>query len=40
MGGMVKGWFKKLIRDYAIAVDHHVRTGETVNKDNFKSIKK
>lgn len=40
MGGMMKGNFKKLIRDYAIAVEHHVNTGETVNKDNFKDIKK
>ena len=40
MGGMVKGNFKKLIRDYAIAVEHHVNTGEKVNKSNFKSIKK
>ncbi|MEM1321495.1 MAG: SRPBCC family protein [Bacteroidota bacterium] len=40
MGGLMKGNFKKLIRDYAIAIEHYVKTGESVNKDNFKSIKK
>ena len=40
MGGMMKGKFKKLIQDYAVAIEHHVNTGEAVNKDNFKSIKK
>lgn len=40
MGGMMKGSFKKLIKDYAIAIEHNVKTGEVVNKDNFKSIKK
>ncbi|MEM6628539.1 MAG: SRPBCC family protein [Bacteroidota bacterium] len=40
MGGMMKGNFKKLIREYALAIEHHVNTGEPVNKDNFKSIKK
>ena len=40
MGGMMKGNFKKLIRDYAIAIEHHVKTGENVNKDNFKAVKK
>ena len=36
MGGMMKKSFKKLIQDYAIAIEHHVTTGENVNKDNFK----
>ena len=40
IGGMMKGQFKKLIQDYAIAVEHHVKTGEDVNKSNFKEIKK
>ena len=40
MGGMMKGNFKKLIHDYALAIEHHVNTGEKVNKDNFKSIRK
>lgn len=40
MGGMMRGKFKKLIRDYAIAIEHHVKTGERVTKDNFKSVKK
>ena len=40
MGAMAKGKFKKLIEDYFIAIEHHVRTGEKVNQDNFKDIKK
>ena len=40
MGGMMKGNFKKLIRDYAIAIEHHVKTGEKVTKDNFKAVRK
>lgn len=40
MGAMAKGKFKKLIQDYFIAVEHHVKTGEEVTKDNFKQIKK
>ncbi len=40
MGGMMKGNFKKLIEDYALAIEHHIQTGEKVNRDNFKSIKK
>lgn len=40
MGRIMKGSFKKLINDYAIAIEHNVKTGEAVNKDNFKSIKK
>ena len=40
MGGLAKGKFKKTIGDYLLAVEHHVLTGENVNKDNFKEIKK
>ncbi|WP_152286991.1 SRPBCC family protein [Flavicella marina] len=40
MGWLAKGKFKKGIKDYLIAVEHHVITGENVNKDNFKQIKK
>lgn len=40
MGGMMKGSFKNLIEDYFIAVEHHAKTGEKVNQDNFKEIKK
>lgn len=40
MGAMAKGKFKKLIRDYFIAVEHHGKTSEKVTKDNFKQIKK
>ena len=40
MGAMAKGKFRKLIEDYALAIEHHVNTGEIVNQDNFKEIKK
>jgi len=40
MGGMAKGNFKKLIKDYMISIEHHARTGEKVTKANFKKIKK
>jgi len=40
MGGMMKGKFVKLINDYAISIEHHAKTGENVNADNFKAIKK
>ncbi|MFT7588632.1 MAG: hypothetical protein ACI959_000844, partial [Limisphaerales bacterium] len=40
MGSMAKGKFQKLISNYAIAIEHHVVTGEDVNKENFKAIKK
>lgn len=40
MGAIGKGKFKKTIEGYALAVDHHVITGETVNKENFKEIQK
>ena len=40
MGAMAKGKFKKLINDYFIAVEHYVKTGEEVTKENFKDIKK
>lgn len=40
MGSFAKGSFKKLIRNYAIAIEHHIQTGEKVTKENFKKIKK
>lgn len=40
MGSLMKGKFKGLIKDYFIAIEHHVKTGEAVTKENFKSIKK
>lgn len=40
MGGLMKGNFKKLINDYALSIEHYVNTGEPVNKENFKKIKK
>lgn len=40
LGWMAKGSFKKLVADYAIAIEHHVNTGEKVTKDNFRKIKK
>ena len=40
LGGMMKGTFKKMIADYAVAIEHHIRTGESVTKENFKEVKK
>jgi hypothetical protein len=40
MGGMMKRQFKGLIEDYFISIEHYVRTGEAVTKDNFKEVKK
>ena len=40
LGAMMKGQFKKLISDYAIAIEHHVRTGEQVTKANFKDVRR
>ncbi|WP_196885366.1 SRPBCC family protein [Aureivirga sp. CE67] len=40
LGWIAKGQFKKDIADYLLAVEHHVLTGEIVNKENFKEIKK
>lgn len=40
LGGMARSGFKKTISDYALAVEHHVLTGEAVTKGNFKEIRK
>ena len=40
MGGLMKGKFEKPIEDYFIALEHNVKTGEKVSKENFKKIKK
>ena len=40
LGGMMRGTFKKMIADYAVAIEHHIRTGESVTKENFKEVKK
>ncbi|MEL6867872.1 MAG: SRPBCC family protein [Bacteroidota bacterium] len=40
MGAMTKGSFKRLIKDYFIAIEHYAKTGEKVTKANFKKIKK
>lgn len=40
MGGIMRANFRKLIADYAIAIEHNVTTGEAVNKENFAEIKK
>ena len=40
LGGMMRGAFENLINDYAIAIEHHLKTGERVTKENFKSVKK
>ena len=39
MGGMMKGQFINLMKDYFIAIEHHIKTGEKVTKDNFNTIK-
>jgi len=40
MSFMMRKPFIKLMEDYFIAIEHYVKTGESVTKDNFKSIKK
>ena len=40
LGPLAKGSFSKDIADYLLAVEHHVMTGEVVNQENFKEIKK
>ncbi|AZQ65375.1 hypothetical protein EI427_24495 [Flammeovirga pectinis] len=40
LGMLAKGKFKKGIEDYAIAIQHYALTGEEVNPENFKRIKK
>ncbi|ANQ51201.1 SRPBCC family protein [Flammeovirga sp. MY04] len=40
MGSLAKGKFRKQLADYMLAVDHYVITGEEVNGENFKEIKK
>ena len=40
MGAVAKGNFKKTLDAYLLAVEHHVKTGEIVNKETFKDIKK
>jgi len=40
MGGMVKGKFKGMLEDYFLAIEHHIKSGENVTVENFKSIKK
>lgn len=40
MGSMAKGKFKAMLEDYFLAIEHHIKTGENVTVDNFKSIKK
>ena len=39
MGGMMRGQFIKLMKDYFVAIEHHIKTGEKVTKDNFNIIK-
>ena len=38
--GMAKGSLKKNFKEYAWAIDHHVRTGEEITSDNWKNIRK
>lgn len=40
MGAMAKGKFKGMLEDYFLAIEHHIKTGENVNVENFKAIKK
>lgn len=40
MGSLMKSKFTGLIEDYFIAIEHHAKTGEKVNSENFKEIKK
>ncbi|NQZ76443.1 MAG: SRPBCC family protein, partial [Ekhidna sp.] len=40
MGGMAKGKFKGMLEDYFLSIEHHIKTGEKVTVENFKSIKK
>jgi len=40
IGGMMKASFRKLIADYALAIEHHLKTGEAVNKDDFRAVKR
>lgn len=40
LGGLMKRSFKNLIEDYTISIQHHVKTGEAITKENFKDIKK
>lgn len=40
MGFMAQGRFKNLLKDYFIAIEHNLKTGESVTADNFKEIKR
>lgn len=40
MAGMMKNSFSSLLADYMIAVEHHIKTGEAVTRENFKDIRK
>ena len=38
MGGMAKGKFKGMLEDYFLSIEHHIKTGEKVTIENFKTI--
>ncbi len=40
MGAMMKGAFSRLLDDYLLSVEHHLATGESVTRDNFKTVAK
>lgn len=40
MGSMMKKNFKKVINEYFISIEHHIKTGEIVTKENFKKIRR
>ena len=38
LGGLAKGSFRKGLKQYVLSVEHHILTGEDINKENFKAI--
>jgi hypothetical protein len=40
LGGLVKGQFKKLLKDYFISIEHYARTREPITLENYKEIRK
>ncbi|MEL6349948.1 MAG: SRPBCC family protein [Myxococcota bacterium] len=40
LGGFVKGSLRRDTQDYLIALEHHLRTGESVTVENFAIIRK
>jgi hypothetical protein len=40
MGALVKGQFKKLLKDYFVSIEHYARTGESITLENYKEIRR